>query len=54
MCVVDDDERQLVMRVEIWDGKWGKSRRTGGHSDQYSGWTSTISRAVLDGWRGGQ
>jgi hypothetical protein len=35
-------------------GKSGKSRRTGRHSDQYSGWTSTISRAVLDASSGGQ
>lgn len=41
--------RQWVNRLESLVGKFGKSRRTGGHSDQYSGWTSTISKAVLDG-----
>ena len=40
---------QWVSRLEILVGKFGKSQRTGGHSDQYSGWTSTISKAVLDG-----
>lgn len=35
-------------------GKSGKSRRTGRHSDQYSGWTSTINKAVLDASSGGQ
>jgi len=42
------------MREDIRSGKCSKSRRTGGHSDQYSGWTSTINKAVLDGESGGQ
>lgn len=46
--------RQLSMREEIRDGNSGKSLRTAGHFDQYSGCTSTISRAVLDASRGGQ
>ena len=36
------------MSEDIFWGKFGKSRRTGSQEDQYSGWTSTISNAVLD------
>jgi len=46
--------RQFWIREERWVGKSGKSWRTGGHSDQYSGCTSTINKAVLEASNGGQ